>query len=134
MRKRCLLALCLLGLSIVLLVPAGVLAATGPKITSVSPMSAAVGDVLTIRGSGFKPGSGENTVVFRHDDLYARVRAYSATRSTMKVKLPAKLELYMRRRDGKVLPTRFALRVGAAASAFTSRSDSPVIAPAPAPQ
>jgi len=130
MRKRSLLAFCLLGLAMLLAAPAGALAAKAPKITSVSPMKANVGETLTIKGSGFKPGKGKNTVIFKSGSLYVRIKALSSTRTRMTLKVPAKLAAYMKRRGSKVLATRFQLRVSARGSKFTRSRISPVIGPA----
>jgi IPT/TIG domain len=131
MHKRSLLPLCLLALGLLLAVPAGALAAKPPVIKSVSPKTLNVGDTLTVRGSGFKPGKGRNTLVFTSDGLYARAKAFSATRTTLKVQIPAKLQAYMKRRGGKVLATRFQIRVAARGSKFTPKRRSPLIGPAP---
>jgi ABC-type phosphate transport system substrate-binding protein len=38
-----------------------------PVITSVTPMTAAVGQTLTIKGSSFRRGKGRNSVGFKRD-------------------------------------------------------------------
>src|SRR4051812_5708556 len=67
-----------------------------PVITSVTPMRAAVGDTLTLRGRNFRRGKGRNSVGFKRDGAaVVFVKADVATTRLMKVKVPARLQPYM---------------------------------------
>ena len=136
-----LLALGLIGL--IALPAAGALGAAKkrkptpiPSIASVVPLKLGVGDVLTIRGRNFVPGKDRNTVVFKRDGGRAVfVRAGRATRTTIKVRVPAKLERYFSRKTGTASATRFRVRVLARrfGRRFTSPKLSPMIGPANVP-
>jgi hypothetical protein len=101
-----------------------------PVIKSVSPLKLGVGDTLTIKGRHFRKY--KNVVVFQR--VRARpvfVRAESATTTTIKVRVPAKLLPFLAQRGGKAVPTRFRLRVLARrlGLAFTAVKQSPLIGP-----
>jgi hypothetical protein len=83
-------------------------AAARPTITSIGPSSVAVGDTLTIRGRGFVAGSRRNSVSFaRAGSPAVTVKAGAATRTRLKVVVPAALARYV----GDTKPTRFRVRV-----------------------
>jgi hypothetical protein len=100
-----------------------------PVITSVSPMTAKIGDTLTIKGHNFRKGKGKNSVGFKRDgSAVVFVRSDLSTFSKMTVKLPAKLEKVMYGKE-----TRFHLRVLSErfGKSFTGNDLSPLITPRP---
>lgn len=104
-----------------------------PTISSVAPMKLGVGDTLTIRGTNYRPGSRRNTVVFKRDGKRAVfVKAGSATRTVLKVKVPASLLQYLPKVGGQTAASRFRLRVLAArfSRGYTPLGKSPTIGPA----
>jgi hypothetical protein len=107
----------------------------GPKITSVSPMHPKVGDNVTVRGRGFSPKAGRNTVIFRSSSgKSVFVKPFQATRTRLVLKLPTSLERAMSTRGGSTVATRFKLRVLARKfGKFTAAAGSPLIDPAPKP-
>ncbi|MEA2292812.1 MAG: hypothetical protein QOE86_451, partial [Solirubrobacteraceae bacterium] len=122
-----------------LLVPAGTAAAATktvkvPVITSVTPMSAKVGDTLLIKGRNFRTGKHKNSVGFKSDGFaVVFVKSDVSTTKRIYVKIPARLEKVMNTSSGATVPTRFHLRILAArlGKAFTTNKLSPKIAPAP---
>src|SRR3954447_6387210 len=120
-----------------LLVPAGQAEAAtskskAPVVTSVTPMQAAVGKTLLIKGKYFRKGKGRNSVGFKSDGAaVVFVKADISTTRRIYVKLPAKLEKVMVADAGAIKPTRFHIRVLAArfGARFTSDKLSPVISP-----
>ena len=99
-----------------------------PTVSSVSPLKAAVGDRLTIRGRNFRAGKGRNTVVFRRDggrSLF--VRADISTRKMIRVTVPARLETLLPLQDGARQYAQFRVRVlsGRLGRSFTPLSRSP---------
>jgi hypothetical protein len=124
-------ALCALGL---LLVSVGGQAASGPTITRVSPLKLGVGDVLTIRGTNFVAGKNRNYVIFQRPRARAVfVKADNATRTKIRLVVPAKLVPFLSRKGGAAVYTRFNLRVlGRRLSPiYTRRSLSPLVGPLP---
>lgn len=114
------------------LLPATAQAASLPTITKVSPMKIEVGQTLTIRGKNFVPGSGTNTVVFKRDGKAAVfVKADSATATKITLKVPTKVNPFLKGKDGAAGPQTFRLRVLARkfGKAFTSNKLSPEIGP-----
>jgi hypothetical protein len=104
-----------------------------PTISSVAPMTLGVGDTLTIRGTNFRSGNRRNTVVFKRDGSRAVfVKAGSATKTVMKVKVPASLLQYLPKVADQVTASRFRLRVLAArfSRGYTPLGKSPTIGPA----
>ena len=104
-----------------------------PRITSVAPMKLGVGDVLTIRGTNFRAGTGRNSVVFKRDGARAIfVKAGRSTRTSIKVRVPASLAKYLPSVNGQPGSARFRLRVLAArfSRGYTALAKSPTIAPA----
>jgi len=131
------LALALVALvAAALLSPAGASAARSsvPTVTSVAPLTLAIGDTLTIRGRNFRPGKNKNTVVFKRDGQRAIfVRAREATSTRIRLVVPQKLAQHLsRRKSGGARPTRFRLRVLARrfGRSFTATKLSPVISEA----
>ncbi len=104
-----------------------------PTISSVAPMKLGVGDTLTIRGTNFRAGTRRNTVVFKRDGSRAVfVKAGSATRTVIKVRVPASLLQYLPKVGGQAAASRFRLRVLAArfTRGYTPLGKSPTIGPA----
>jgi hypothetical protein len=103
-----------------------------PTITKVSPMRAAIGDTLTIRGRNFVRGAHKNTVIFMRDGgRPVFVKADLATAKLIKVKIPASLTSVLSSKAGVPAATRFRLRILAKrfGRSFTSRKLSPVVDP-----
>src|SRR4051794_16289661 len=103
-----------------------------PVITSVTPMQAAVGQTLTIKGKNFRRGKGRNSVGFKRDGAaVVFVKADISTTKLLKVKLPARLEKAMPTKGDALVASRFRLRVltSRLGKAFTSGRLSPTIAP-----
>src|SRR4051794_20028256 len=123
-----------------LTLPAGQAAAAttkakAPVITSVSPMRADVGDVLTLRGKNFRKGKGRNSVGFKRDGAaVVFVKSDISTTRLMKARIRARLEAYMATAGPTRLPTVFRLRVlpSRFGAAFTPARRSPTIGPKPA--
>jgi hypothetical protein len=103
-----------------------------PVVTSVAPMTLGIGDTLTIKGRNFVAGRMRNTVVFQRVRARAVfVRADEATKTQIRLRIPAKLLPFLSQRGGKAIPTRFRLRVLARrfGVAFTATRLSPTIGP-----
>jgi hypothetical protein len=121
----------------VLALPAGSAVAkkapTYPVIKKVTPMQVGVGDLLTLKGLGFRAGKNKNTVVFKRSGQRAIfVKAETATTTAITLHVPLKLQAYMTVKDNKPVPSRFLLRVIAKrfGQKFTSTKLSPLIGPA----
>src|SRR5688500_8634615 len=83
-----------------------------PVVTSVTPLTANVGDTLKIRGKYFRLGKGKNSVVFRRDNSPAIfVKADISTKKVMSVVLPKRLEEYMTVEGGVLVPTKFRVKI-----------------------
>ncbi len=122
-----------LALFLALVLVPGASAATTPKITKVSPLKLAIGDSLTINGSGFIPGKQKDIVVFKRDGKPAIfVKADSATSTRLVVKVPDKLIPFLNDSKGAPAAQIFRLRVLAKrfGVAFTAKALSPQIGPA----
>jgi hypothetical protein len=120
-----LVALCLLSSS-----ASSALAATSrPTIRSVTPMTANVGDRLTIKGRNLATTRRRATVVFKVGARTVSVKVKRATRTKLKLVIPATLAPYMTVANGVVQPTRFRLRVRAARTGlrYTTLARSPRI-------
>src|SRR5215211_9345175 len=127
--------LLLVACAVLAVVPATAGAATAPKVTSVAPLKLKIGQKLTIKGSGFVPGKNRNTVVFKARGQRAVfVKAATATKTRLVVKVPAKLAAFLTVKSGQAVATRFQLRVLAKklSKAYTAVKASPTIAPAAA--
>jgi hypothetical protein len=121
-----------------LLVPAAANAKASvfPKISSVSPHKVAVGDHLTIKGTGFLPGQQKTTVVFQRSGKAAVfAKAESATSQKIVIVVPEKLSAFLAQKSGAGVPTQFKLRVLAKrfSKAWTSSSLSPIVSARAAP-
>jgi hypothetical protein len=118
-----------------LLAPAAANAATKvayPSVDSISPRKLAIGDTLTIKGKNLRAGAGKTTVVFQRSGKPAVfVKAISATKRRIALRVPEKLQAFLVVKDGAATPTAFRLRVLTTrfAKTWTSVSRSPVIAP-----
>lgn len=104
-------------------------AAAEPTITRVTPMRVSVGNVLTIRGTNFKPRRGRNTVIFRGaDGRTAFAKPLRARRTKLVVRVPAAVARLLRVVASRQRPTRLKLRVLAGKfSKYTPRRLSPVV-------
>ena len=106
--------------------------AKGPRITGIKPSKLTIGQTLVITGKGFRPGKLTNTVVFsRRGAQSVFVKADEATKTQIKVVVPAKLIPFLTQKAGKPTSTRFQLRVLAKAISAepTPKSLSPVVSP-----
>jgi hypothetical protein len=106
---------------------------TYPVIKKVTPLKIAIGDKLTIKGTGFKAGKGKNSVVFKRDGKPAVfVKSGLSTKKKIYVTVPDKLAAFLGAdSEGAAVPTRFRLRVLSSrfSKSFTSSKLSPVIKP-----
>jgi hypothetical protein len=103
-----------------------------PVVSSVTPMTAEVGDTLTIRGRNFKKGKGRNTVIFRRSGGKALfVKAGVATPRRLYVQVPDRLAQEMGNEGASKVPTTFQIRILSArlGRAFTPAGKSPKIGP-----
>ena len=106
--------------------------AKAPVITSVSPMKAAVGETLTIKGRNFRKGKGRNSVGFKRDgSAVIFVKSDISTARMLKVKVPSRLEEQMTNQGTTKLAARFRLRILTSrfGPSFTSVKHSPLIGP-----
>jgi hypothetical protein len=107
---------------------AGKKSASPPSVSSLSPLALRVGDTLTIRGRRFLPGEKRNSVSFKHDGSPpVVVKSGAATRTQLKVVVPAKLAKYFAVAGTR--PSRFRVRVGTGRSmnGYTPLKRSPLI-------
>jgi hypothetical protein len=105
---------------------------SSPTIKSIHPLTANIGQKLTIRGTGFVRGKKKNTVVFMGaGKRVVWVKADTATTKTITVKLPDTLTAILTNSNGALVSTRLQVRVIAkkSARAFTKISKSPKIGP-----
>ena len=96
-------------------------------------MQVGVGDLLTIKGKGFRSGKNKNTVVFKRFGQRAIfVKAESATSTVITLHVPLKLQAYMKVTNNQPVPSVFAIRIIARrfGQKFTSRKLSPTVGPA----
>jgi hypothetical protein len=108
-------------------------APTYPVITKVTPMNVGVGDLLTIKGKGYRPGKNKNTVVFKRSGQRAVfVKAESATSTILTLHVPLKLQAYMKLTNNQPVPSVFKIRVISRRFGlrFTSTKLSPTVGPA----
>jgi hypothetical protein len=117
--------------------PAGTAAAKKapkyPVVTKVTPMKVGVGDLLTIKGRGFRAGKNKNTIVFKRSGQRAVfVKAESATTTSLTLHVPLKLQAYMELQNQQPIPSVFAIRVISKrfGQKFTSKKLSPTVGPA----
>ncbi|MGH3118365.1 MAG: hypothetical protein ACRDQ2_14885 [Gaiellales bacterium] len=108
-------AISLLSLTALLLVavPAADARKPRPYVKSVTPLSASVGEEMTIQGFYFTPGYAENTVVFvAKDGRVSYVKSEHSTKTTMQVIVPKKIERLLPIDDnGLRIPTKFRIKV-----------------------
>ena len=105
-----------------------------PVVSAVAPMTANVGDTLTLYGKNFRRGKARNSVAFKAIGQKAVfVTADISTRKQLKVVLSKKLEETMIVRAGGLVPTKFKVRVLAKrlGKRFTTLAKSPTIGPEP---
>jgi hypothetical protein len=103
-----------------------------PTISDVQPLQASVGDTLTLRGKYYRRGKGRNSVVFKAVGKRAYfVTADISTRRMLEVVVPKRLEEAMLVQAGKLVPTKFRLRVQSSrlGKRYTALDDSPTIGP-----
>ncbi len=124
------------SLTALVLVPAGQAEAAKkkkvklPVITSVKPLKATVGDTLTIKGRNFRKGKGRDSVGFkRAGSAVVFVKSDLSTKSTMTVKLPAKLEKVM---YGATQHFRLRVLARRFGKSYTPKKLSPTVSPRPA--
>jgi hypothetical protein len=112
MRYARAIALLLLA-TLLLAVPAAHARAPRPYVKSVSPLSASVGEEMTLQGFYFRKGYAENTVVFiANDGRVSYVKSEHSTRKTLKVIVPKKVERLLNvNGNGMRIPTRFRIKV-----------------------
>src|SRR4051812_12871351 len=122
----------------VLALPAGTAVAkkkapTYPVISKVTPMKVGVGDLLTIKGKGFRAGKNKNTVVFKRAGQRAIfVKAETATATIITLHVPLKLQAYMPLANNQPVPGVFAIRIISKrfGQKFTAPKLSPTVGPA----
>jgi hypothetical protein len=129
-----------LAATAVLALPAGTAVAkkstkapTFPVVKKVTPKQVGVGDLLTIKGTGFRSGKNKNTVVFKRFGQRAIfVKAETATKTAITLHVPLKLQAYMKVVNNQPVPSSFAIRIIARrfGRKFTKSSISPMIGPA----
>jgi hypothetical protein len=83
-----------------------------PTVKSISPVRSVIGDLLTIRGSGFRAGKGKTTVVFQTSGKPAVfVKALTATSTKLTLRVPSNLSAFVELKNGVPQFTKFRLRV-----------------------
>src|SRR4051794_35367417 len=95
-------------LAFALLIASMATAASDPKssprlvIKKVKPMDLKIGDTLVISGKNFREGKLRNTVIFsREGAMSVFVKADTATKTQIKVVVPAKLGPFLKTKKGK---------------------------------
>jgi hypothetical protein len=133
-RRLIALTLALSTLGLLALAPAAGAAKKrkAPAVTKVAPMRVAVGAKLTIRGKRFSARRKRNTVIFRAPSgrtAFAKPRRAGSRKLVLRV--PVAVARLLRRRNGRMLPTRFKLRVLTRRKfgRFTRKRLSPVVVP-----
>src|SRR3954464_5121438 len=102
---------------------------TAPVISSISPLTAHVGDKLTVKGKNFVPGKNKTRVFFvRRGGGTAVARAESATRTKLVVTVPAQLDKVLSGKSARVQLRVLAKRFGKLSAAKRS----PIVSPAAA--
>ncbi len=137
MSRRTLLALLTLAASALAVTPAWAKShktskTSGPTIKSIRPLTANIGDKLTIRGTGFVKGKKKNTVVFLGaGKRVVWVKAEKATTKTITVTLPDSLAAILTNSNGTLVATKLQVRIIAkkSARAFTKLASSPKVGP-----
>ncbi len=104
-----------------------------PAVTSIAPRKLAIGKTLKVRGKNFRSGKSRNTVVFQRTKggRYIFVKAGKSSTRTLYVKIPSKLTKSLSRSKGKMVATRFRLRILSSrfGAKFTTKALSPVVVP-----
>lgn len=113
--------------------PAATTTSKYPVITKVSPKKLGIGDTMTISGKGFRKGKSKNTVVFKRDGgraVFFKATA-TATKTKIRIVVPAKLLPFLLQKDGVAQSTRFRIRIlaGRFGKRFTTLKASPYIGP-----
>lgn len=106
-----------------------------PVVLKVAPAEVQVGQELFLRGRNFLPGRMRNQVVFARPGIRpVFALADRATRTTIRVRVPAKLLADLRREGGRPVPTRFQVTVltDRFQPRFTRTPVSPLISAPPA--
>ena len=135
MSRRTLLALLAIPVFFLAAIPAvakKAKASSAPVVTSIKPMKLKIGEKLTIHGKNFITGRHKDTIVFMGaGKRVVWVKADTASKNTLTVKLPTKLAVLLADKTGKQQPTRLLIRVIGRKSgrAFTKPSNSPVVSP-----
>jgi hypothetical protein len=109
-------------------------AAKLPTISKVKPLTAGIGDTITITGKHFRKGTGKNTVIFKADAGKAVfVKGGNSSSTRLLVTIPLKLRPFLKTSNGKPVLTRFRLRVltSRLGKGFTPTKLSPRIGPDP---
>jgi hypothetical protein len=100
-----------------------------PVVKSITPLTAHVGDTLTIKGSGFLPGKGKTRIFFmKRGRGTAFARAATATRTTLTVVVPAQLDKILAGATARVQVRVLTSQFGN----LTSTKKSPLLSPTPA--
>ena len=134
MSRRTLLALLAIAASLLAAAPAWAKSTkvSGPSIKSIHPLTANIGQKLTIHGSGFVSGKKKNTVVFMGaGKRVVWVKADRASSKTITVTLTDNLAAILTNSAGSLMPTKLQVRIISKKSgrAFTKLSKSPKIGP-----
>jgi len=135
MTRRTLLALLAIPVFFLAAIPAvakKAKASGAPVVTSIKPMKLKIGEKLTIHGRNFIIGRHKDTIVFMGaGKRVVWVKADTASKNTLTVKLPTKLAVLLADKTGKQQPTRLLIRVIGRKSgrAFTKASKSPIVSP-----
>jgi hypothetical protein len=105
-----------------------------PTITTISPRKIQIGQKLTVKGTGFKPGKGKSSVAFYKTGMpVVFVKADSATTTKLIVTVTPKVAALLAVRNDVPVATLLRLRViGAKMSrTWTKNSRSPIVSPLP---
>jgi IPT/TIG domain-containing protein/thrombospondin type 3 repeat protein len=124
--RRVLLCLGALVCALLALTASASAKTSAPVVKSISPLKANVGDTLTIKGSNFLPGKGKTRVFFMKSGRgSAFAPASSATKTTLKVVVPAQVNKILNGKAGRVQLRVLTSKFGN----LTSVSKSPLLSP-----
>ena len=100
-------------LTLLLAIPAADARTPRPYVKSVTPLSASVGEQMTVQGYYFRKGYAENTVVFvANDGRVSYVKSEHSTRTKLTVIVPQRVErLLDREANGDRVPTKLRIKV-----------------------
>jgi IPT/TIG domain/Bacterial TSP3 repeat len=135
MSRRSLLALLAIPVFFLAAIPAiakKAKPAAAPVVTSIRPLHLKIGERLTIHGKNFIKGRHKDTIVFMGaGKRVVWVKADTASKNTLTVKLPTKLAVLLADKSGKQQPTRLLIRVIARKSgrSFSKAGRSPIVSP-----